>query len=59
MASPSLTKAQITQVDIPGGTAAYRCEQCRRVWQPMIQSGRYAVPRGWWKCPNGCNADAG
>lgn len=31
-----------------------QCVQCQQVWSPnMLRGGR--LPRGYWKCPNGCN----
>lgn len=67
MGSPSLKRAHIEhfrglQEITPGLYRAYnsfgwcRCQQCGQVWSPTLQTeGR--LPRGWWKCPNGCNSD--
>ena len=33
-----------------------RCVQCWKVWQPLIRGGG-GVFRGYWRCPEGCNAD--
>ena len=31
-----------------------KCKSCNQTWSPNLQiNGR--LPRGWWKCPNGCN----
>lgn len=30
------------------------CSACGQVWSPNIQPGG-RMPRGYWKCPNGCN----
>lgn len=31
-----------------------KCKTCNLTWSPNKQTnGR--LPRGWWKCPNGCN----
>lgn len=35
-----------------------RCKVCGQQWQPMIQPGG-TLPRRYWQCPTGCNADAG
>jgi hypothetical protein len=51
----SQRRAEITLVD--PSTCRYRCNCCGQIWQPMIQSGGRR-PRGWWRCPEGCNADA-
>ena len=35
----------------------YRCTACGYVWGVMIQGHpRPPLRRGWWRCPNGCNA---
>jgi hypothetical protein len=31
-----------------------RCRECMQEWSPDIQPGG-RMPRGYWKCPNGCN----
>ncbi len=34
-----------------------RCATCGQTWQPVLgEGGRLLV--GYWKCPNGCNAEA-
>ena len=33
------------------------CNQCGAKWSPNLRTGG-RLPRGWWKCPNGCNAQA-
>jgi hypothetical protein len=30
------------------------CENCGQTWSPNLQPGG-RLPRGYWKCPNGCN----
>lgn len=37
------------------GNLLVTCNGCGQVWQVLIQSGGRRNPRGWWKCPNGCN----
>ncbi len=32
----------------------FRCSECRHTWSPNIQPGG-RLPRGWWRCPGGCN----
>jgi hypothetical protein len=32
------------------------CNQCGAGWSPNLRARGY-LPRGWWKCPRGCNAD--
>lgn len=67
MSSPSLRKAHIDHFrglqEITSGLYRaygnygwYRCQQCGQVWSPNSPAGG-RLPRGWWKCPNGCNAD--
>lgn len=31
-----------------------RCDQCGEQWQ--ITKKGLRLPKGYWKCPNGCNA---
>lgn len=31
------------------------CVECGKGWAPMLQQGG-KLPRGYWKCPNGCNS---
>jgi hypothetical protein len=33
----------------------YQCDGCGQVWSPNLGAGG-RLPRGWWRCPNGCNA---
>lgn len=34
------------------------CEHCGTSWSPDLgEKGR--LPRGYWKCPNGCNGENG
>jgi hypothetical protein len=35
-------------------TVLLECESCGQRWAPNIQ-GEGRMPRGYWKCPNGCN----
>lgn len=30
------------------------CVECVITWSPNLQEGGW-LPRGYWKCPNGCN----
>ena len=32
----------------------FRCLTCLRMWSPDFQAGGQ-LPRGWWRCPAGCN----
>ena len=36
-------------------SVSLRCESCGQVWSPNLRRGG-AMPRGWWRCPNACNA---
>ena len=45
----------LIRVDVPNASPAYRCCECGQVWSPMLQRGG-RFPRGWWRCPSGCNA---
>jgi len=31
-----------------------KCKKCGQRWSPNLQEGG-RLPRGYWKCPNGCN----
>jgi hypothetical protein len=31
------------------------CKKCGQIWSPNFQSGG-KLPKGYWRCPNGCNA---
>lgn len=33
----------------------YRCNACGAEWHPTLAPGKKHM-RGWWACPNGCNA---
>jgi hypothetical protein len=33
----------------------HSCRECGKGWSPNLLSGGRR-PRGWWRCPNGCNA---
>ena len=33
------------------------CQECGQKWSPNMEEGGW-LPRLWWQCPNGCNADA-
>ncbi len=34
-----------------------RCATCGQTWLPNLKEGG-RLPAGYWKCPNGCNAEA-
>ncbi len=48
-----LDKAGVTSVRL----GVLQCAQCGQIWSPLLRSGG-KMPRGYWRCPNGCNADA-
>jgi len=52
MSSPSMTKANIERV---GAESHFRCKKCGQEWSPNLLSGG-KLPKGWWKCPRGCNS---
>lgn len=31
-----------------------KCTKCNATWSPNLQEGG-RLPKGYWKCPNGCN----
>jgi len=32
-----------------------KCKTCGQTWSPNLLTGG-RLPRGYWKCPKGCNA---
>jgi hypothetical protein len=32
------------------------CQECGQGWAVNLLPGGH-LPRGWWRCPNGCNED--
>ncbi|MEW6182240.1 MAG: hypothetical protein AB1500_03555 [Bacillota bacterium] len=47
-----LEKRGVEAVDRYG--SHFKCKHCGAVWSPnLLSGGRY--PRGYWKCPHGCN----
>lgn len=49
---PELKRFQVQIIDPYG--VVLRCTGCGQVWSPMLRSaGR--LPKGYWKCPDGCN----
>jgi hypothetical protein len=54
MTPGALAKSGIEALNVENSSAWYRCLSCGHAWQPpVLHGGRY--PRGWWKCPEGCN----
>lgn len=52
-----LTEDSLTRVgvELMGRRAWLACEECGKIWSPnLLKGGR--LPRGWWRCPTGCNA---
>jgi len=37
-------------------TGLFECLECGRRWYACFQNGG-RLPRGYWKCPSGCNHD--
>ena len=33
----------------------FECETCGQTWSPILRPNGGKLPRGYWKCPNGCN----
>lgn len=48
----TLNKKNVTLLDEK--RILLQCNQCGTRWSPNIQEGG-RLPRGYWKCPNGCN----
>jgi hypothetical protein len=50
-----LAKVGVELRDILTNASCIKCKQCGQTWSPVRPSGG-KLPRGYWKCPNGCNA---
>ena len=51
---PTLMQANIELID--ESRLLYRCLDCGQTWSTnLLHGGRR--PAGWWRCPNGCNAE--
>jgi len=37
-------------------TLVLQCETCNQVWSPNLLPDGGELPKGYWQCPNGCNA---
>lgn len=54
---PTMKQADIHRSERKG-IGWFQCNQCGAEWEPPIQyGGKYL--NDWWRCPNGCNAEAG
>lgn len=49
----SLRRAGVEIID--SARVLVECQKCAQRWSPDLRSGG-RLSRGWWKCPNGCNA---
>jgi len=47
-------RTNITVEGVEVGRVWVTCNQCGVKWSPNLRAGGY-LPRGWWKCPSGCN----
>jgi CheY-like chemotaxis protein len=43
---------------IEGPEYIFKCQICGRTWNPVIE-GRKRLPKGYWRCPEGCNEEMG
>jgi hypothetical protein len=49
------TPSQLARVGLlPLGESFFECKICGTRWTYWVRRGGLR-PRGWWKCPNGCN----
>lgn len=39
------------------GNALLRCMECGQVWSPNLLPDGGRLPKRYWRCPNGCNAE--
>ncbi len=61
MRSHRFTKAEMKRVGVEvvdESRILLRCMTCGQTWSPDLQA-HGKLPRGYWKCPNGCNASQG
>lgn len=49
-----LRTAQVSVVDPHG--LLLQCDRCGQCWSPNLLSGG-RLPKGYWKCQNGCNSE--
>jgi hypothetical protein len=42
------------EIEYTGDNYLVQCKACGHAWYLNSGSGG-RFPRGWWKCPNGCN----
>jgi len=59
MAQVRFTEASLARVNVDlldGSCVRLGCKRCGAQWSPNLRAGGH-LPRGWWKCPNGCNSD--
>ncbi|GMV81482.1 MAG: hypothetical protein AMXMBFR7_26660 [Planctomycetota bacterium] len=52
-------KASLAKVGVTFGEGypyrlSFLCDECGNEWWPNLKSGG-KLPRGYWKCPRGCN----
>ena len=40
------------------GNVVLRCMECGQVWSPNLLPNGGRLPKRYWQCPNGCNADS-
>ena len=52
----SLRRVGVTVAGLPG-RVWLTCDWCGAAWSPNLLTGG-CLPRGWWRCPTGCNQDA-
>lgn len=49
-----MTEKQANVELLDASQGSYQCLECGQVWFTLFGRGGRR-PRGWWKCPNGCN----
>ncbi len=55
LSRPELKRAGVSLGDAFPNQVRLTCDRCRTSWRPNLLRGA-RMPRGYWKCPNGCNA---
>jgi hypothetical protein len=50
----TITKARRVTFEPLDGSV--QCNDCRRLWWLLLRPGG-RLPRRWWQCPDGCNAE--
>jgi len=51
-----LRRVGVERVEARGHSFWLRCLKCGQEWSPNIPPSGKRLARGYWQCPDGCNA---